>query len=72
MPEGSNRARAIPGMFVEAFCMAWNDLMAQIFHIGPTFGFSPYCQGYSLVLTGHQRFSDGWWSWWRSGKNGAL
>ena len=42
MLEGSNRPRAIPGMFVEASCMAWNNLMAQIFHIGPTFGFSPY------------------------------
>ena len=40
--EGSNKPREVPGMFVEVSCMAWNDLMAQISHIGPTFGFSPY------------------------------
>ena len=40
--EGSNTPREAPGMFVEVPCMAWNDLMAQISHIGPTFGFSPY------------------------------
>ena len=40
--EGSNNPRKAPGMFVEVSCMAWNDLMAQISHTGPTFGFSPY------------------------------
>ena len=30
------------------------------------------CQGYSLVLTGHERFSDGGRSWWWSGEYGAL
>ena len=40
--EGSNKPREAPGMFVEVFCMAWDDLMAQISHTGPTFKFSPY------------------------------
>ena len=40
--KGSNKPREAPVMFVEVPCMAWNDLMAQISHIGPTFGFSPY------------------------------
>ena len=42
LPEGSNKPRGVPGMCVEVPCMTWNDLMAQISHIGPTFGFSPY------------------------------
>ena len=40
--EGSNKPREASWMFLEVLCMAWNDLMVQISHIGPTFGFSPY------------------------------